>query len=182
MTALLTVLGAFLCSLLVSSEVLPQADFNAQGMAGKWHLIGFATNAQWFVSRRGSMKMGTAEFTPTADGDLDVSYASLNPDGSCWRMQNLARKTVVPGKFTYRSESWGDDIDMRMVEVKYDEYALTHTITTKNGVSTTVNKLYGRVVDLGPDLLDKFRQFSSETGIMPENIAILPKNGECQAA
>ena len=46
-------------------------------VAGKWYLIGFATNAQWFVDHRASMKMGTAILTPTAAGDLDMSYASL---------------------------------------------------------------------------------------------------------
>ncbi|KAI3373614.1 hypothetical protein L3Q82_022212, partial [Scortum barcoo] len=175
MTLLLTVLGAVLCCFTVSSEVAPQADFNLQAMAGKWYLIGFATNAQWFVSHRGSMKMGTAMFTPTTDGDLDMSYASLNADGSCWRMNNLAKKTDMPGKFTYTS--WGNMNDMRMIDVKYDEYALTHTIKTKGGVPTTVNKLYGRTEDLSADLLEKFRQFSLETGILPENIAFLPKNG-----
>ncbi|XP_042287040.1 lipocalin-like isoform X2 [Thunnus thynnus] len=180
MTLLLTVLGALLCSLTVSSEVTPQRDFNLQGMAGKWYLIGFATNAQWFVSRKGSMKMGTAMLTPTADGDLDISYSSLSSDGSCWRMNNLAKKSDVPGKFTYTS--WGNENDMRMVEIKYDEYALTHTIKTKGGDPTVVNKLYGRGVDLSAELLEKFRQFSLETGILPENIAILPKNAECPAA
>lgn len=100
--------------------------------------------------------------------------------------------------------------DMRMVDVKYDEYALTHTIKTKGGVPTAVNKLYGKVLvsnaalcpmniiysyshaycsrliscgstgraeDLSADLLEKFRQFSLDTGILPENIAFLPKNG-----
>lgn len=32
-------------------------------------------------------------------------------------------------------------------------------------------------MDLSPDLLEKFRQFSLETGVLPENIAFLPKNG-----
>ncbi|XP_040006834.1 lipocalin isoform X2 [Xiphias gladius] len=180
MTLLLTVLGAGLCSLMVSSEVIPQADFNLQGMAGKWYLIGFATNAQWFANRRASMKMGTAMFTPTTDGDLDMSYASLISDGSCWRMSNLAKKTDVPGKFTYTS--WANENDMRMVDVKPDEYALTHTIKTKGGDNTIVNKLYGRGVDLSADLLEKFRQFSLETGILPENVAFLPKNAECPDA
>lgn len=35
----------------------------------------------------------------------------------------------------------------------------------------------GRAEDLSADLMEKFRQFSLETGILPENIAILPKNG-----
>lgn len=46
-------------------------------VAGKWYLIGFATNAQWFVSHRAGMKMGTAMLTPTVEGDLDMAYASL---------------------------------------------------------------------------------------------------------
>lgn len=182
MTLLLTVLGAVLCFLTVSSELVPQADFNLQGMAGKWYLIGFATNAQWFVSRRASMKVGTAMITPTADGDLDLSYASLNSDGSCWRLNNLARKTDTPGRFTYTSARWGNENDMRIVDVKYDKYALIHTIKIKAGQATIVNKLYGRGVDLSPELLEKFRQISLETGILPENIAFLPKNAECPAA
>ncbi|KAG8008175.1 Lipocalin, partial [Nibea albiflora] len=177
MASLLTVLGTVLCSLVVSSEVVPQADFNLQAAAGKWYLIGFATNAQWFINHRASMKMGVTMFTPNADGDLDMSYTSLNSDGSCWRMNSLVKKTDIPGKFTYMSERWGNQNDMWMVDVKYDEYALTHTIKTKGDVITVVNKLYGRNMDLSADLLEKFRQFSLETGVLPENVAFLPKNG-----
>nr|XP_061801411.1 palmitoyltransferase ZDHHC23-A-like [Nerophis lumbriciformis] len=49
----------------------------ADAMAGKWYLIGFASNDQWFVQHRDGMKMGTAMLNPTPDGDLDISYASL---------------------------------------------------------------------------------------------------------
>lgn len=41
---------------------------------------------------------------------------------------------------------WGNDNDMRVVDVKYDEYALVHTIKTKGSVSTVLNKLYGTVI------------------------------------
>jgi len=182
MTLLLAVVAAAaLCSLRVHAQVAPQPDFSPQGMAGKWYLIGFATNAQWFVNHRASMKMGTAMFTPTADGDLDMSYSSLKSDGSCWRLNNLAKKADVPGKFSYTSETWNNQNEMLMVDVKYDEYALTHTIKTSGGPLTIVNKIYGRSADLSPDLLEKFRQFSLETGVLPENIAFLPKNAECPA-
>lgn len=70
-----SVLSNILCVILVLF-LLCLRDVDPQ-MAGKWYLIGFATNAQWFTNRRASMKMGTAVFTPTADGDLDMSYASL---------------------------------------------------------------------------------------------------------
>ncbi|CAL8365126.1 unnamed protein product [Lota lota] len=209
-TALLSVLGILLCSLLVTSDVVPQDNFNLQAVAGKWYLISFATNAQWFVDHRSSMKMGTAMLTPTAADDLEMSYASLRSDGSCWRMSHLAKKTDVPGKFMFKSERMDNDNDMRVVDVKYDEYALIYTLKTKGGVSTVLNKLYGRTflyfdkihfiraltneftklvssltgraTQLNPQLLEKFRQFSLENGILPENIAILPQNGECPDA
>ncbi|XP_018590184.1 lipocalin-like [Scleropages formosus] len=178
----LRVLAALLCLLLVHAEVQPQKDFDLQAMAGKWYLIGFATNAPWFVSKKAEMKMGTAVLKPTADGNLDMSYSSLNSDGSCWRMSHLAKKSDIPGKFTFRSQRWGNDNDMRVVDVKSDEFALVHTIKTKGGVSTVLNKLYGRTTDVGQDIMDKFRKLSVETGVLPENIVILPKNGECASA
>ncbi|KAJ0059639.1 hypothetical protein NL108_009149, partial [Boleophthalmus pectinirostris] len=111
-------------------------------MAGKWYIVGFATNSQWFVSHKDSMKMGTSIMTPTDIGDIDLNYANLNSDGSCWRMTHLAKKTDTPGRFTFHSQRWNNDNDMRVVDVIYDDYALIHTIKTKDGVSEVLNKLY----------------------------------------
>ncbi|XP_036379870.1 lipocalin-like [Megalops cyprinoides] len=179
---LLRIFGALLCILVANGEVMPQKDFDLKGVAGKWYLIGFATNAQWFISRKAEMKMGTALLVPTAEGDLDMTYSSLNSDGTCWKMTHLAKKTDTPGKFAFRSQRWGNENDMRVVDVKYDEYALVHTIKTKGGVTSVLNKLYGRTPDLSSEVLQKFKQFSLDTGILPENIAVLPKNDECPAA
>lgn len=48
MTLLLTVLGAVLCSLTVSSELVPQADFNLQGVR---HITGWNFIMFWFKSQ-----------------------------------------------------------------------------------------------------------------------------------
>lgn len=99
---------------------------------------------------------------------------------------------------------------MRIVDVVYDDYALVHTVKTKDGVSEVLNKLYSKsgsvtaacalrktlnvlLVDSGFRLKhcvfagrsseasalqqQKFTQLSLDTGILPDNIAILPKNG-----
>ncbi|XP_017273638.1 lipocalin [Kryptolebias marmoratus] len=182
MTSLLTLLAAVLCSLSVSSEVLPQADFDIQGMAGKWYLIGIASNSQWLASRRATMKMSTAVLTPTADGDLEMSFASLTSDGSCWRKNKLAKKTDVPGKFTYTCEHSGSLKDVRVVDLKSDEYALIHVVKKKEAETTTVTKLYGRGEELGADVKQKFRQLALQAGTLPENIVFPPKNAECPAA
>ncbi|TRY57224.1 hypothetical protein DNTS_003297 [Danionella cerebrum] len=143
-TRLQGILGVLFFALAVSAEVLPPPDFDINGLAGKWYLIGFATNAEWFLSRKASMKMGIATVTPTEDGDLDMAYSSLNSDGSCWRMSYVAQKTETPGKFSFYTERSATDNDMRIVDVKYDEFALIHTIKTKDETTTVLNKLYGK--------------------------------------
>ncbi|KAK9975399.1 hypothetical protein ABG768_023442 [Culter alburnus] len=173
-TTVLGLLGVLLCALAVSSEVTPQPDFDIERMAGKWYLIGFATNAEWFVARKANMKMGVAMLTPTDEGDLEMAYFSLNPDGTCWRKNQLANKTDVPGKFSFHSEYL--KTDNSFVDVKYDEYALIHVVKTENGSTTVISKLYGRTPDLSQVVLDKFTEFSLNQSILPENITILPKN------
>ncbi|XP_015242079.1 PREDICTED: lipocalin-like [Cyprinodon variegatus] len=78
--------------------------------------------------------------------------------------------------------AWNNDNDMRFVDVVYDDYAVVHTIKTKEGVSEVLNKLYTRSSDVNADLQQKFTQFSKDTGILDENIVMLPKNAECPEA
>uniref|UniRef100_A0AAR2LTT0 Lipocalin/cytosolic fatty-acid binding domain-containing protein n=1 Tax=Pygocentrus nattereri TaxID=42514 RepID=A0AAR2LTT0_PYGNA len=167
-TTMLGMLGVLLCVLAVRADVMPQADFDLQKVGGTWYLVGFATNADWFVSRKADMKMGTVTLTPQSNGDLEMDYSSLKSDGRCKRMNHLAKKTDTPGRFAYRSHRWGSDDDMRVVDVKYDEYALFHAIKTKDGSSHFINKLYSDQA-----VLDKFTKFSLEQGILRKNIAIL---------
>lgn len=172
-------LAALMCVLSTFADVAPVADFDLQKMAGKWYLVGFATNAAWFVNHKAGMKMGTAIVTPTETGDMDLSYSNLNADGTCWRMTHLAQKSDTPGRFTFHSKIWKNDNDMRIVDVMYEDYALVHTIKTKEGVSEVLNKLYSRTPVVSDVLQQKFTQFSLGTGILTDNIAILPENGEC---
>eukprot|EP00064_Thunnus_orientalis_P011887 superscaffoldBa00001764_g11919 len=179
---LLRMLATLMCVLAACAEVMPVKDFDLGKFGGKWYIVGFATNAQWFVDHKADMKIGTAVIVPTAGGDLDLSYANLNPDGTCWRMTHMAMKTDTPGRFTFHSQIWKNDNDMRIVDIVYDDYALVHTIKTKDGVSEVLNKLYSRAPESSATLQQRFRQFSMETGILPDNIVILPKNAECPEA
>lgn len=43
------------------------------------------------------------------------------------------------------SPVWNNDNDMRIVDVVYDDYALVHTIKTKDGVSQVLNNLYSKL-------------------------------------
>lgn len=48
---------------------------------------------------------------------------------------------------------WGYLSDLRMVDVKYDEYALIHSIKTKGKESYVVNKLYGNMAFISDSTL-----------------------------
>ncbi|XP_077592077.1 lipocalin-like [Stigmatopora nigra] len=175
----LKMLVALMCILATYADITPVQNFDLQRMAGKWYMIGFATNAPWFVNNRAGMTMGTTIFTPTAEGDLELRHAHINEDNTCWRMTNLAKKTETPGRFTFYSPTWNNDNDIRVVDVMYDSYALIYNIKTKNGVSEVLNELYTRTPEVSVDLKQKFLDFSVQTGILPENIAIFPRAAEC---
>ncbi|KAK9960091.1 hypothetical protein ABG768_010167 [Culter alburnus] len=68
---------------------------------------------------------------------------------------------------------------LRVVDAIFDEYAIVHVIKTKEGKSEVLNKLHSRTTKITEDLKEKIKQFSLDTGILEENIAILPMNGEC---
>ncbi|XP_051970771.1 lipocalin-like [Xyrauchen texanus] len=178
-TIILKLVCVLFCAVFASAEVMPMTDFDLEKMAGKWYVIGIATNAKWFVSHKAGMKVGTAMLVPTEEGDLNLSCAHLKDDGSCRRMTHLAKKTEIPGRFVFFSQRWKNDNDMRVVDAKYDEYAIIHTIKTKGGVSEVLNKLFSRTTEMTENLKEKFTQLCLDTGILEENIAILPPNNEC---
>ncbi|XP_026216834.1 lipocalin-like [Anabas testudineus] len=176
---LLRVLAALVCVLATCADVTPVKDFSLEKIAGKWYMVGFATNAQWFTEHKTEMKTGTCVFVPTVEGNLDLSYARLRDDGTCWRLTQLANKTDTPGHFTYQSQVWNNDNDMRIVDVLYDDYALVYTIQTKAEVTNVVNELLSRTQETSVVLQQKFTQWSLDNGILADNIVILPKNNEC---
>ncbi|XP_076014515.1 prostaglandin D2 synthase b, tandem duplicate 1 [Genypterus blacodes] len=178
---LLKMMAVLLCALAACADVMPVQNFDLEKMAGKWFMVGVATDAPWFVNTKATMSMGTAMMAPTAGGDLDLSYANLNADNTCWRMTNLAKKTTIPGRFTFRSQIWNNDNEMTIVDVVYLDFALVQTIKTKDGVSEILNKLYSRTPESSETLQQKFIQFSLDSGIQRDNIVILPKSDECPA-
>nr|AAI29438.1 Zgc:158768 [Danio rerio] len=178
-----SVVVKMLCLLLfavfASADVMPMTDFDLQKVEGKWYLVGFATNAKWFASKKVDMKMGTAMLVPTEEGDLELNCYKPKSDGTCWKMTNLAKKTETPGRFVFYSQRWKNDNDLRVVDATFDKYAVIHVIKTKAGESDVLNKLLSRTPEIADDLKEKFRQFCRDTGILDENILILPPGGEC---
>ncbi|XP_034058208.1 lipocalin-like [Gymnodraco acuticeps] len=177
----LMMLVALMCALTVCADITPAADFDLQKMSGKWYTVAITSNAQWFVNSMAGMKTLTAVFVPTEGGDMDLNYASLKDDGSCYRATRIVRKTETPGRFTFHSQLRNNDNVMTFVEVVYDDYALVHTIKTKEEVSEAFITVYSRTTEFSEVVQQKFTQLVLEAGVLPDNAIILPQNAECPA-
>ncbi|KAK5877445.1 hypothetical protein CesoFtcFv8_024948 [Champsocephalus esox] len=177
----LMMLVALMCALTVCADITPAADFDLQKMSGKWYTVALASNAQWFVNNKAVMKTGTAVIVLTEGGDMDLTFASLKDDGSCFRATHTAQKTETPGRFTFHSQVWNNDNVMTIVEVVYDDYALVLTIKTKEEVSEASVAVYSRTPESSEVVQQKFTQLALEAGVLPDNAVILPQNAECPA-
>uniref|UniRef100_A0A3B5LB92 Lipocalin/cytosolic fatty-acid binding domain-containing protein n=1 Tax=Xiphophorus couchianus TaxID=32473 RepID=A0A3B5LB92_9TELE len=141
---------------------------------GKWYLIGFATNSKWFINIKNTMKMGVATLVSTAEGDVDLSYASRGH-----RERNLhlsVSLSTIHTDILLLLLGWGSKNDIIVVDVKYDDYALVYDIKTKQKVNKIIH-LYGRRDEVSANVKEKFKQLALDAGTLAENIVFLPKNG-----
>ncbi|KAF7647668.1 hypothetical protein LDENG_00168660, partial [Lucifuga dentata] len=99
-------------------------------MAGKWYMVGIASNDEVFLNHKATLDMTMVTMTPTSEGDLGLSYSSLNVYGDCWKSESTFGKTDTPGHFTFISQVKNDN-DMRIPDIVYDDYALFHITRTK---------------------------------------------------
>ncbi|KAK5898396.1 hypothetical protein CgunFtcFv8_015817 [Champsocephalus gunnari] len=177
----LMMLVALMCALTVCADLTPAADFDLQKMSGKWYTVALASNTQWVVNNKAVMKTGTAVIVLTEGGDMDLTYASLKDDGSCFRATQTAQKTETPGRFTFHSQVWNKDKVLTIVEVVYDDYALMLTSKTMEEVSEAFVVVYSRTPEFSEVVQQKFTQLALEAGVLPDNAVILPQNAECPA-
>ncbi|KAI4792293.1 hypothetical protein KUCAC02_033474 [Chaenocephalus aceratus] len=169
----LMMLVALMCALTVCADITPAADFDLQKMSGKWYTVGLASNSQWFVNHKAGIKTGTVVIVLTEGGDMDLTYASLKDDGSCFRPIQSAQKTETPVGI--------NDNVVTIVEVVYDDYALVHIIKTKEEVSEASVAVYSRTPESSEVVQQKFTQLALEAGVLPDNAVILPQIAECPA-
>ncbi|XP_067417695.1 lipocalin-like [Emydura macquarii macquarii] len=173
----LTALALF-GALQAQEEVTVQPSFQQEKFTGKWYSIGLASSSRWFKEKKQVLKMCTTVVTLAADGNLDVTSTYPKLD-RCEKRNSLFLKTDQPGRFSYSSPRWGSQHDIRVVETNYDEYALLHTKKIKGTDTFIMVTLYGRTMELNPELLEKFTRFSMAQGLTEDTILLLPKTDKC---
>uniref|UniRef100_A0A3B4F976 Lipocalin/cytosolic fatty-acid binding domain-containing protein n=1 Tax=Pundamilia nyererei TaxID=303518 RepID=A0A3B4F976_9CICH len=145
MASLRALLGVVLCSLMVSaSEILPQADFDLQGIAGKWCLTGVCSNFKWFAVTKPTGSPAMVE--PTED----------------------ATKTDMPGNFPVITPTKTGNIFFSSFLLLFPFLSVTGFVTEIYSSRFTSRGFTGRSLDLSAE--EKFNQLCLQTGILPANI------------
>ncbi|MEE6513264.1 hypothetical protein FKM82_020804, partial [Ascaphus truei] len=127
-----------LCAVCAQSDIPIQPDFQDDKVMGKWYSIAIASNFDWFQHNKQNSKMYTAVITPTADGNFE-SVSTHPMMDICEKTTMIYFKTDQPGRFHSEIPRSGQDIDVRVVETNYEEYAVMSMSNTEGtDVYTTV--------------------------------------------
>ncbi|XP_041050021.1 lipocalin-like [Carcharodon carcharias] len=170
---------ALLCTVVVYGEIQVQSNFNLNQFIGKWYIIGMASDARWFTTRKEKFTMSTILMKPAENDKVETVLTKVSR-GKCLQIIFPYRMTGQEGQFVFHSDRWNNDHDVYVTETNYDEYALIHNTITKGPEVTTLVKLYGRDQELRPEILEKFRQYCLAHGLEEENIVTFAKRDECQ--
>uniref|UniRef100_UPI00398F2225 lipocalin-like n=1 Tax=Pristiophorus japonicus TaxID=55135 RepID=UPI00398F2225 len=170
---------ALFCILAVNGEVQVQSNFNINQFLGKWYIIGMASDARWFTTRKEKFQMSTILMKP-AENDTVETILTKQKCGECYQIIFPYKKTEQEGRFKFHSDRWNNDQEVYVTRTNYDEYAVVHSILTKGSEITTLVKLYGRGQELRQAIVERFRQYCLEQGLEKENILTFAKQEECR--
>ncbi|KAM9839679.1 lipocalin-like [Aulostomus maculatus] len=142
--SLICVLVAYIYVAAACPDIKPVPNFNVQKMLGKWYLVGFATDQDWFMATKRDLKGSTIRAVPTIEGDMDLYNSNMGDDGLCWRLNYRAYRSDTPGRFVFKSKLWENDNDMRIVDTVYDRYAMVYAIQSKDGMDEALTMLWSK--------------------------------------
>ncbi|XP_078082863.1 lipocalin-like [Mustelus asterias] len=170
---------ALLCIVLVTGEIQVQSHFDLEQFVGKWYIVGMASDARWFTTRKHKFTMSTILMKPAENDKVETILTKVRR-GKCLQITLPYRMTEQDGYFVFHSDRWKCNNDVYVVETNYDEYALVHNTIIKGPEVKTLVKLYGRGQELRPEILERFRQYSLAHGLEEENIVTFAKQDECR--
>ncbi|XP_063792292.1 protein AMBP [Pseudophryne corroboree] len=161
------------------ADVPTQENFDVTRFFGKWYDVAIGSTCKWLMAYKDKYDMGTMElYEGQTDNELQVISTRMRR-GRCSQYNSSYEKTDVPGKFNYFIEKYGAEFKTYVVFTNYYEYATLLMRKTKRGETTTTVKLYGRTPELRQSLIDDFKQFAMEQGVLEEAIFTLRNKGEC---
>ncbi|XP_004849618.1 major urinary protein 20-like [Heterocephalus glaber] len=177
MKLLLLCLGLTLFCTHGEGSAVVRSNFDLEKISGKWYSVLLASDKKEKIEEDGSMRV-FVEFIYALKNSSIFFKFHIHVNGECTELPLVADKK---GDGVYAVDYDGHN-KFHIVETDYDNYIIFHLKNVNSGETFQLLELYGRKPDVGPELKEKFREFSQENGVVPENILDLTSVDRCLQA
>ncbi|EHB13722.1 Salivary lipocalin [Heterocephalus glaber] len=210
MKLLLLCLGLTLFCTHGEGSAVVRSNFDLEKISGKWYSVLLASDKKEKIEEDGSMRV-FVEFIYALKNSSIFFKFHIHVNGECTELPLVADKKgdgVYAVDYAFEFVLWDKTgkgflllpMDKRsselnsvcstddghnkfhIVETDYDNYIIFHLKNVNSGETFQLLELYGRKPDVGPELKEKFREFSQENGVVPENILDLTSVDRCLQA
>ncbi|XP_030062781.1 complement component C8 gamma chain isoform X2 [Microcaecilia unicolor] len=159
-------------------KIKVQDNFNLNQFAGKWFLIGVASECNYLKEHNFQLEGTTIVVSQdlTLEKKLPIStFRKL--DGICWEIKQEYKQDKVLGRFLLTVRGYGHKLNMVVANTDYSSYAILYYQKQR----TVSIKLYARSVTVNDDVITKYENRVRELNIGEDFIYYFPKYGFCDS-
>nr|XP_033816095.1 complement component C8 gamma chain [Geotrypetes seraphini] len=160
-------------------KIEEQDNFNLNQFAGKWFLIGVASECNYLKEYNFQLEGTTIVVSQALTPEKKLPISTFRKlDGICWEIKQEYNQDRMLGRFLLTARGYGRKLNMVVANTDYSSYAILYYQKQKM-VSI---KLYARSNNVNDDIITKFENCVSELNINKDFIYYFPKYGFCDSA
>ncbi|XP_069328280.1 epididymal-specific lipocalin-9 [Eulemur rufifrons] len=156
-------------------RVVVRGDYNMAKVSGVWHSISMASDDLKRIEEDGDLRVFIQTIQHLRNGSLRFSFL-FKVQGECVPVDVVCKKTEKDGEYSiaYKGEN-----KVTIPETDYQLYVTFRLQNLRNGTETQVLALYGRIPQLDPSFLDRFKKICKKYGLSSGNIIDMTNQDDC---
>ncbi|XP_069465874.1 complement component C8 gamma chain [Ambystoma mexicanum] len=160
-------------------KIRVKENFNFAQFAGKWFLIGVASECEYLKENNHRVEATTIVVSSKATEKKTLPISTFRKlDGICWEIKHEYKQSKVAGSFLLKVRGYNSNVDVLVGDTDYNTYAVLY-YQKQRKLSI---KLYARSANVADNIIQKYEKAVSEQGIAEDFIYYFPKYGFCDSA
>uniref|UniRef100_G3UBN9 Lipocalin 9 n=1 Tax=Loxodonta africana TaxID=9785 RepID=G3UBN9_LOXAF len=141
-------------------------NYDMAKVSGVWYSISMASSNMSRIGKNGDLRVFVYNIESLKNGSLKFSFHFML-QGLCEQLAVVCEKTGRNGEYTIDYE--GENAVL-ILETDYKFFITFYLRNLRDRTQTHVLALYGRIPQLSPIFLDRFRKICQKYGLGPNNI------------
>ncbi|XP_012663647.2 epididymal-specific lipocalin-9 [Otolemur garnettii] len=144
-------------------------------VSGYWYSISMASDDLKRIKENGDLRVFVRHIEHLRNGSLKFDFRFMI-QGDCVAVTVVCEKMKGDGEY---SIVYNGKNKVTVLETDFWLYITFHLQNLRNGTKTQVLALYGRIPQLNPSYLDRFKMICKTYGLSSENIIDMTNQGYC---